>query len=1335
MGTIDYRFVIANPSAASAFTPGDLAISAEHWFVTSQRGGTRPFIAQDNPVRIDGQEVDLITGKVTDGLAVVRIIDIEGTTGAGTPVNEEFNDSLLVILARGWSLNYAGAFPGNPWTTGFVEPPYAPGSGTGPLVGGTQLVGSGEQSQWMRRTFTAADGIAPLTTYTVDCRYVNFGSTFVLPWGSNIANPPVPFLEAGGTRVNGSQYFDFNPSRPPGTMSVSATSDSSGNLTILVGYERLTGAIGYVIGFDWIHITPGNPAVTGPYATINLADANARQQFLGRQAYIEASYDRGATWPHCLHSGYVTGIQLPLSLVYEYQIGDTRRTERITKAFVKPTTHFDNITCLIGGPTLNGWDPLIPYFGFPTFSITSWTQPVHGAAGELETPGEVVLTYQSGPMPDKYHATGDNLTRENFDVINERARPLWMADASVPAGTSPANGQRVTSGSFPRLTVQIVDINGDFSTGAQVIADEYTPLSWFVHFRKQYIAGSTQYIWYSQPGPDMLLGEGGRLRLPWNYDVAFVPGPNIGGTVKVAVYTKEIGPDYPLHIAMHPVDIVKFLYADYGILYDTTSADDTKNALGSQLKHYARVTAAENIQSFIEKLFGGYGFSTRVENGKRVFFMLRRKSSSGPTVSVVDATLREEGGPTYDLSESTKCNQVRVRAKRFLLSTESDSEQRAWDDIEEKDQTVVADLVSAWPARSSGIVTYPIGYFDPTLDAATFGERVQEFEIPGQMYIDSVGELPFLPFARGLAETVFDRAGRGIQGTTLVTRREAGADDLQLGNEVAVGISHHPNAQLYRTPSSQRGGFRTATVLRREEQPEGVVYTVSDAGTGTVPTDISPLSGDFTFDVDPADDSIVIFDIHPDTGATRNFAEALVLANARIEIQIAFSASAPTTDGIHLTTIDPAEYSHVPSLPSVGDYQIRLGPFETTTALWARIRTFVPGTTPSAWTTWESIAVGLPPGSGDISALVVGTVTDTTIPLSWTNTDTSNPITVYISPDGLNQWVLVASLPAGSTQYTIVGLTPGTDYDIRVILAARGTTLSADVTTTNSGLSTLPTPINASAFVGSDPNVPPGTPTGIYGMRAQALFVPSMMIFEYAVETAVGSGIPDTFHEWTREPSVSGGLTTSQPNAAANDGKLRYVRAKLRASGYNDSGYTVPIGIDPWLPGGTVPIVSPGNPIVIPPDDVSPAPPGTIPTPVIPPPGSAPFRATAQLMAFAVATNTAGTGTIQTGRLSVALRISSNGKPVRVRIYDTDAARTADAARADSVDSSSGDGIVLEAILTSANAYEVRFSPRIILGSTDRPASGTDTLYYSLHNLSTGTEDIQVDLDLEVLAT
>jgi hypothetical protein len=1322
MGTIDYRFVIANPSAASPFAPGDLAISAEHWFVTSQRGGTRPFI--ESPPRIDGQEVDLITGKVTDGLARIRVIDIEGTTGGGTAVNEEFNDSLLVILARGWSLNYAGAFPGNPWTTGFVEPPYAPGSGTGPLVGGTQLVGSGEQSQWMRRVFTAADGIVPLTTYTVDCRYVNFGSTFVLPWGTNIANPPIPFLEAGGTRVNGSQYFDFNPSRPPGTMSVQATSDSSGNLTILVGYEHLTGAIGYVIGFDWLHISPGNPAQTGPYATINLADANARQQFLGRQAYIEASYDRGTSWPHCLHSGYITDIQLPLSLVYEYGVGDTRRTERITKAFVKPTVNFDNITCLIGGPTLNGWEPLIPYFGLPQFVIEGFTPAVHAAAGELRTMGEVVLKYRSGPMPEKYNVTGDNLTRENFDVINERARPLWMADASVPAGTSPVNGQRITSGSFPRLKVKIVDTNGDFSTGAQVLADEYTPLSWFVHFHKQYIAGGTHVIWYSRPGPDMLLGEGGRLRIPWPYDAAFVPGPNIGGLVGVAVYTKEIGPDYPLHIAMHPVDIVKFIYTDYGIAYDATSAATTKDALGSQLKHYARVTAAENIQSFIEKLFGGYGFSTRVENGERVFFMLRRKSSSGPTVSVVDATIREEGGPTFDLSESTKCNQVRIRSKRFLLSTEGDSVRRAWDDIEEKDQTVVADLVDSWPARSSGTVTYPIGYLDPTLDAATFGERVQEFDIPGQPYIDGVGELPFLPFARGLAETVFDRAGRGIQGTTLVTRRAAGADDLQLGDEVAVGISHHPNAQLYRTPSSQRGGFRTATVIRREEQPEGVVYTVSDAGTGTVPTDISPLSGDWDFSVDPLNDTIVIFDIHPTT-ATRNFAEALVLANARIEIQIAFSAGAPTTDGIHSTTIDPAEYSHVPSLPSVGDYQIRLGPFATTTALWVRIRTFVPGTTPSAWTTWENIA-----------ALVVGTITDTTVALSWTNTDTANPVTVYISPDGLSQFVLVASLPAGSTQYTIVGLTPGTDYDIRVILAATGTTLTADVLTTNAGLSTLPTPINASAFVGSDPNVPPGTPTGIYGMRAQALFVPSMMIFEYAVETAVGSGIPDTFHEWTREPSVSGGLTTSQANSAANDGKLRYVRAKLRASGYNDSGYTVPIGIDPWLPGGVTPIISPpGNPIIIPPDDVSPAPPGTIPTPVIPPPGSSPFRATAQLMAFAVATNTAGTGTIQTGRLSVALRISSNGKPVRVRIYDTDAARTADAARADSVDSSSGDGIALEAILTAANSYEVRFSPRIILGSTDRPASGTDTLYYSLHNLSTGTEDIQVDLDLEVLAT
>lgn len=1334
MGTIDYRFTIVNPAATSPYTVGMASVPSEHWSVTSRRGDSRPFI--ESPPRIDGQEVDLVTGKTTDGYARVRVIDAEGATGAGVPVNDELDFN---IYTR-WALNYAGVYPGNPWFHGFVDgPPYIPNvSGSGALVGGTQLVGSGDQSQWLSRTFTAADGIVPFTSYTVSCRYRNNGTTFAFSWFGNGPNAPVPFLEAQGTRVHGSQKY--GNALLPAVMSVSATSDSAGNLTVLFGYDQLRGAIGYSMAFDWVHIAPGSPALDGPYVTINLADGNARQQFLGRQAFIEKSYDRGVTWSHCPHSGYITDLSLPLSLVYEFGVGDTRRTERITKAFVKPTTRFDNITCLIGGPTLNGWDPLLPLFGKPKFEIEAKRSAVFNSAGEMTSPGEVILKYHSGPMPDAYHATGDNLTRENFDVINERARPMWVPDASVPNGTASVNGQRVTAGSFPRLRVQISDPNGVFSTGPDLLADEYVPWSWFVHFRRQHIGGvGAIRIYYAQPGPDILLGEGGRLRIPWPYNDLHVTNPTIGGLVEVAVFLKdEIGPDFPLHIAMHPADIVRFLYEDYNIAYDVPSYQATKEALGSQLKHYARVTAAETIQSFIEKLFGAYGFSTRVEDGKRVFFMLRRKSSTGPTVNITDTVVREEGGPTYELAESTKCNQVRVKQKRYLLSTESDSVRRAWDDIDEKDQEIVADLVTAWTSRNTGgQVIFPIGYFAPTLDAATFGERVQEYEIPGQMYIDGVGELPLLPFARGLAEHVFDRAGRGMQQTVLVTRRGATADDLQLGDEVGVGISHHPNAQLNRTPSSQRGGTRVGTIIRREEQPEGVIYTTVDAGTGTVPAGITPLPGDFEFLVDPADDSIIILDLHPPVGSTRIFAQDLALANARVDVQIAFSLSEPTTDGIHFTTIDPAEYAHIPSIGTTGDYAIRLGPFATTQSLWARIRTFVPGTTPSQWTDWDNLSPGLPPGSGDISALVVGTITDTTIALSWTNTDTANPVTVYISPAGLSQWVLVATLPSGSIQYTITGLTPGTDYDIRVILAARGTTLSTTQTTTNSGLPTLPAPINAIAFTGSDPNVPPGTGTGIYGLKATALVTPSFMVFEYAEETAIGSGVPSTFREWTREPSVSGGPTSSTTFAPA-DGKLRFVRAKLKASGWNDSPYTAPIGIDPWLPGVIIPgnpIISPGNPVIIPPGNVSPAPPGTIPTPTIPPPGGGAFRATLQLMAFAVASDTAGTGTIQTGRTSIAFRIRSNAKPVRVRLYETDAARTADAARAIGTDAVSGTGLVLEDVLVAADAFDIRYNPKKILGSSDTPAAGTDLLYYSLHNLSAGTEDILVEIDAEILAT
>lgn len=1312
--TIDYRLVILDPDyegGADVFSPGDLTISARHWYVTTVRGGVRPYIEGDEPPVGDGQEVDLITGKVTDGSYTVRVIDNQGTVGGGTGTNDELNDAALDTR---WSRNYSGDFIGDPWGIGFIQYPAAGSSDMGVTLGGSHFFYTPGSEYFRSRVFT---GLSPSTDYTVQLRYYNRGCASLLGYGLGApADGPRPFLRSGFNEVVGSNVRPplVTPPSNPGAdiLTLTVTSDGSGNLAVEFGVRQSVACavFSWVLGFDWVRIAPGTPATTGRYVTLSLADPNARQQVLGRKAFLEQSFNRGASWPSVLQSGFVTDYRMQKSLVWDITIGDTRRVERNTKAFAQITQHFDNVTCLVGGPTKRGWQPFLPYYGWPTFVVESASSTLYDGGTNMPiSQGEIILKYVSGPMPEAYRATGDNFTRANFDIINQRARRFWVPDAGVPEKVSPTNGQTLSAGSFPRLQVEIAASSVWAPTHA--VATKFTPWSWYAFYYGQ-PPSHPQF----RPYRDTLFGEGGRIRIPWDVPPS-VALPVVGGLVQLAIYPLDISEDAPLHLADHPADIVANLYLDAGIPYDTNSVVDVKHALGDQLRYYGRITKPEPIQTFIERLFGLCDFATRVENGRRVFFTLRRKQFVSPGVSVVADTLREEGGPTFELSEATKVNQIRATQERYKFSVAQDASQRVWDDIEVSSPEIVADLVDAFlnNVGSNGPEAYQRNFIAPRLDAVRFGERTQGFDVPGQLWISSLVELTAAAYTRGVSERIFDRFGRGAPMSTAVTRRGAGADDLQVGDEATLDIPHHPNAQYLRSPSSQRGGSRRVTAVRWSEGPAGRTYQVTDAGTGTLPFDVAPLAGRWTADVDPNDATIVRLNLKP-TGAEW-LGHLCATYNARIIVKVVVGGPEPTLDqGIEYTIIDPRELLYDQGSPSEGRFLVPLGPFPANTPIWIRLQTFVPGGTPSGLSDWYQVGSGSSPTTGTITGLAAIAVVDAAITLGWTNTDAIQPVTIGMRMTSLGgAYAHVTSLQPGSDQFQVTGLTAGTSYDFEVTLPD-GTSLTLTQATTSSGPVQLPTPQWPAVW--SDG-------AGRFGLRVIATEAPATVVFELGVETAVGSGAPGAMVQYDRQAAVLNAYVSGD-GIAPNDGKRRYLRAKLTWPGRTDSPYTSTLAVDPWSASST-----PGNPPTIPPGTSPPViPPGSGPGgpggPIVPIVG----RLIVQIAAMGVASAAEATGTVWVSRGSVAYRVRSNN-PVRVRLYDTAAARTSDAGRAIDTDALSGSGLVLDVVLhpTDPDGLDKPLSPRVILGSVERTNTAR-SLYYSVTNLMGSTADLLVEIDL-----
>jgi hypothetical protein len=120
-------------------------------------------------------------------------------------------------------------------------------------------------------------------------------------------------------------------------------------------------------------------------------------------------------------------------------------------------------------------------------------------------------------------------------------------------------------------------------------------------------------------------------------------------------------------------------------------------------------------------------------------------------------------------------------------------------------------------------------------------------------------------------------------------------------------------------------------------------------------------------------------------------------------------------------------------------------------------------------------------------------------------------------------------------------------------------------------------------------------------------------------------------------------------------------------------------------------------------------------------------RGNVDVTTASIADNASATGTVTLGKSFELFKVTVD-RDCRVRLYQTSADRTADAARAIGTDPDSAAGVICDLVFDGFT--EIVTSPRISGNNQDSPV--TDTIYYSITNLSGATSTVAVTFNRAV---
>lgn len=871
-----------------------------------------------------------------------------------------------------------------------------------------------------------------------------------------------------------------------------------------------------------------DPIVSGSSRlfTQHIEDAGGRIQLSYLKVFNERRLDGGAYG--VMHAGYLTGFRLISDTVWELTVQDPTRVQNSFELFnaLDSMTITDflalwpNRGCIVGGPVkgsflnmqdLGGWTMRVQQV-LGSGSGIRWLQPLR--------------TYGPGSWNPDY--TSRDAYNRFCGIINEKVRAL----------RSPS-------------------LEG-FSTGPlalSTIADAYAPyMIWpgvitlidGVPFRP--VTPSIAQQTYGE-GDELLDLVSPHRTAPGLFVFQDGKTLTVGTTVRVRCLTVLPSPESPIYVDRHPADLFSDMQTIAGVPVNAAAVTALKEALGTSLRHSERITGTRRLGEFLaDAVYRPHRVAVRVNSSAELVpFSTRIFANTVPSVTITDAMVKTGSVRAFEFDVSDALSRVTLIFKR--------QQAMVGDAL---DSIVETEVELTWKNQESG-----------ALQTGTF-----EASIPGMLRVTSSTADPIgIGWLRGLAQQLFDRFGRGVQGAEMLVIRGNGssdADTLVLGQEVLVDVAQLPN-------HNKRLGDDPAITARAMQ----IVQITENIATRRV----------MLVDSGPNANAISTKPTHTiaaNAAAPRTIAQVTITNAAAlnalgyaVRVQMAVGSSPAATDYVDFYTSEPGA---VPTT-SIVTPSVVAG-----STVFVRARSEKADARPSDWSTPVSVSLTVLNAPTSLSASAVGgdgSLAD----VSWTpGANAGSARTdIFVRAQGaaFSTAIRHKSLLPGSNRFRVDELTPNTAYTISVQHrdpVSQDVSVVVDVNvTTNATTRTLSPPVSPDGF--SFPANVPAHQLGQtildlsdrYGLAVVAVEVTAGVEIAEALETGVGAGTYNSYETVGLVPAI-GGDWTLWYDQSPSDGLRRKLKARHVKKGCADSAYTSEVIV---APGTTDPIaIYPTSPLI-----------------------------------------------------------------------------------------------------------------------------------------------------------